>query len=86
MKKQNINTLFDEVNDLLMELAIISTENGIHLDNDLESGSFRLLLDDNRNEMSLLKNRIEVAIKKIENGTFKISNADEELVIHQQVA
>ena len=76
MSKQDIKKLFDEVNDLLMDLAFVSTEKGIHLDNDLESAVLRLLLDDNFNEMRLLKYRVETAIKKIKDGTFKIKDIE----------
>ena len=63
MHEQNIEKLFDEVNDLLIELAIMSTKKGIHLDNDLESVALHLLLDANFSEMTLLKYRIEIACK-----------------------
>ena len=84
MNKQDIKKLFDEVNDSLMELAIVSTQNGIHLDNDLESAVFMLFLDENINEMSLLKHRVETAIKQIKDGTFKIR--DIENIEHYKVA
>ena len=73
MSKQNIKQLFDATNALLTELAVVSTKHGYHLDNDLESGLLALLLDDNYNEMSLLKMRIKSAIKKMNDGTFKLS-------------
>lgn len=73
MSKQNIKQLFDVTNELLTELAVVSTKHGYHLDNDLESGLFALLLDDNYNEMSLLKMRIETAIEQMNNATFKLS-------------
>ena len=84
MSKHNIKKLFDEVNDLLMDLAIVSTEKGIHLDNDLESAVLHLLLNENFNEMTLLKHRIETAIKKIKDGTFKIK--DIENIKHSKAA
>ncbi len=83
MSKQNIKNLHDETSELLTELAIVSTKKGFHLDNDLETGLFMLLVDDDYNEMFLLKNRVTSAIKQIENGTFKISEADETLSVEK---
>ena len=77
MKKQNINKLFDDVNDLLVDLGSTAVSNGILLDNDLSTAVFRLLLDDDFNEMTLVKNRIESAIKKINDGTFKIKDIED---------
>lgn len=76
MKTQNINVLFDEINDLLSELSRVSSKHGIHLDNDLEAAVFELLLDENLNEMTLLKHRISSAIIKIKEGTFKIKDIE----------
>ncbi|MFK5937801.1 MAG: hypothetical protein QM497_05315 [Sulfurimonas sp.] len=76
MSKQNIKQLFDATNELLTELAVVSTKHGYHLDNDLESGLLQLLLDDDLHEMSLLKTRIEAAITKMKNGTFKLNKKD----------
>ncbi|MEA3228524.1 MAG: hypothetical protein U9P38_05550 [Campylobacterota bacterium] len=74
--KSQIDILHEETTLLLSELYNISTQKGIHLDNDLETGLFMLLVDDNSHEMSLLKHRIERAIKQIEEGTFKVSNLE----------
>ncbi|MBL0708782.1 MAG: hypothetical protein JJW00_07045 [Sulfurimonas sp.] len=79
--KSQIDLLHDEVNELLSRLYSVSTKKGFHLDNDLETGLFMLLVDDDYNEMFLLKNRVITAIKQIENGTFKISEADETLSV-----
>ena len=59
--------LNDEVSELLSELYDVSTKKGIHLDNDLETGLFMLLLDENYDEMCLLKNRIITEIKQLKN-------------------
>ncbi len=86
MSKQNIKQLFDATNELLTELAVVSTKHGYHLDNDLEGGLLGLLLDDNYNEMSLLKMRIKSAIKKMNDGTFKLSKNDTILSGTREVA
>jgi len=85
MKKQDTDKIFEETFDLIMELAEVSVKKGIHLDNDLEGGLFRLSLEDDYREMKLFKARIEYAITQIKNGTFKIKEADEILPI-QKVA
>jgi len=77
MNIQNIDKMYYEVSDLLIDLATLSTEKGFHLDNDLEGGLFGLLLNEDYNEMLLLKNRIIVAIKKMNSGTFKISSKED---------
>jgi len=82
MKKQNINKLFDEVNNLLMDLASIATDKGILLDNDLSTAVFDLLLKNDFNEMTLVKYRVETAIKKIKDGTFKIKDIEDLRVEH----
>ncbi len=80
--KSQIKILNDEVSELLSELYEASTQRGIHLDNNLETGLFMLLLDENYNEMYLLKNRIKLAIKQIKNGTFEIKEV--ESILHTQ--
>ncbi len=74
--KSQIDILHEETTVLLSELYNVSTQQGIHLDNDLETGLFMLLIDDNFNEMGLLKHRIERAICQIKEGSFKISNLE----------
>ncbi len=86
MSKQNIETLFNQTNELLTQLAVVSNEKGMHLDNDLESGLFELLLDDNYNEIYLLKNRVESAIQKIKDGTFKVYDTDKKFDMNKHVA
>ncbi len=76
MKTLKIDTLFNEINNLLSELSQVSSKNGIHLDNDLESAVFELLLDENLNEMTLLKHRMVTAIGQIKSGTFKIKDIE----------
>ena len=76
MSKQNIKQLFDETNELLTDLAMVSSKFGYHLDNDLESGLLQLLLNDDLHEMSLLKTRIKTAITKMKDGTFKLNKND----------
>lgn len=74
--KSQIDTLHEETEKLLSKLYDVSSKNGLHLDNDLETGLFMLMVDNDYNEMFLLKSRIVTAIKQIENGTFKIKEAD----------
>jgi hypothetical protein len=54
MKKQNIDKIYEETFDLIIELGIVSSSNGIHLDNNLEVGLFALFIDENYNEIVLL--------------------------------
>lgn len=86
MKKQNIKKTFDETNELLTELAVVSTEHGFHLDNDLEGGLFGLLLDGNEREMKLLYKRVEYAINQIKAGTFILKEAKQILHINKKIA
>ena len=86
MSKQNIKKLFDTTNELLTELAVVSNKYGYHLDNDLENGLLGLLLDNNYNEMYLLKMRVETAIKQIKEGTFKLSKNSDMLTGREKVA
>jgi hypothetical protein len=76
MSKQNINDLYKETSDLLIKLYENATKKGFHIDADLESGLFLLLLDEDYNEMILLKYRIDTAIKKIKDGTFRQGESD----------
>jgi hypothetical protein len=85
MKTKKIKQLFDETSTMLSTLYSVSSANGIHLDNDLETGLFMLLLDENYNEIVLLKNRIKTAIQKINDGTFKIKDI-EDITSTQKVA
>ncbi len=80
MKAKNIKLLYDETLVLLSELNYVAVEKGYMLDNDLERGLFNLLLDKNENEISLLKNRIITAIKKMKDGTFKLPTLEQELL------
>lgn len=65
MNKQDIDKLYYETSDLIMELAMVSTAKGFHLNNDLEGGLFKLLLEEDYREMKLFKARVEYAIKQI---------------------
>ncbi len=83
MKTQNIKQLFDETSKILSTLSAVSSSEGIHLDNNLETGLLELLFRNDINEMTLLKYRIEVAIKQIKDGTFKIRDIEN---LHQAKA
>jgi len=85
MKTKKIKQLFDETSTMLSTLYSVSSANGIHLDNDLETGLFMLLLDENYNEIVLLKNRIKTATQKINDGVFKIKDI-EDITSTQKVA
>ena len=85
MNKQDIDKLYFEASDSLIELSLVSTNKGLHLDNDLEGGLFGLLLEENYREMKLFKARIEHAISQIKNETFKIKDI-ENILSHKDVA
>lgn len=74
MKNQDIDTLFKQTSKSLSELAIVSSENGIHLDNDLDSTLFSLFIDEKHNEMIQFKRRIDIIIARIKND--KIMTTD----------
>lgn len=80
MKAKDIKLLYNETLVLLSELNLIAVEKGYMLDNDLESGLFNLLIDEDKNEIVLLKNRIITAIGKMKDGTFKLPIIEEELL------
>lgn len=76
MSRQNIRQLFDDVNVLLDELSVISTEKGFHIDHNLESVALMLMLENDEHELILLKHRLETAKKKLLAGTFKVTDID----------
>jgi len=79
MKAKDIDKVYNEVSELLAELAIISIEHGYHLDHDLEKASFSLYLEKDINELVRINFRLKSAISKIKDGTFKLSAYEEEL-------
>ncbi len=80
MKVKDIKRLYDETSDLLSELNELAVSNGYLLENDLETGLLSLLLDNDYNEITLVRSRIIGAMKKIKNGTFKLLTIKEELL------
>lgn len=80
MKVKDIKKLYNETSDLLSELNELAVSRGYLLENDLETGLLSLLLDNDYNEMTLVKNRIITAMKKMEDGTFKLPSPEEKLL------
>ena len=80
MKAKDIKNLYNETSDLLSELNRLAVDHGYLLENDLETALLSLLLDNDYNEITLVRSRIIRAIEQIKDGTFKLPSVTEELL------